>query len=89
MHVAYRDFPIEEKAAFREICKKLGLVQTDFELEADVETLELAGWRTLPHLVKVTHTPTARSRLCSGWPKKSWIETFAEQVRKYQFLSAR
>jgi len=89
MRVAFDDFPIEEKAAFRAMCTKLGLVQTDFKLEADVETLDLSGWRSLPHLVKVTHTPTERSRLCSGWPKKSWIETFAEQVRKYRFLSAR
>ena len=89
MLVSYENFPIEEQAAFRRACAKLGIDQADFDLEAEVETAELAGWRSHPHLVIVTHRPSTRSRLCTGWSKRSWISAFDDQVRKFRFLSPR
>jgi len=87
MLVTYENFPVEEQAAFRRACSKLGLNQPDFDLEAEVESLDLAGWRSRPHSVVVTHRPTARTRICTGWAKRSWLAAFDEQVRKYRFTA--
>lgn len=87
MLVSYEDFPIEEKTAFSLACTKLGLQQPDFDLKAEVETKELAGWRSKPHVVFVTHRPTSRYSICTGWTERTWIVAFDEQVRKFRFLS--
>lgn len=86
MLVAFQSFPAEEQAAFQRLCSNLGLNQPDFELEAEVASLDLAAWRSQPHIVVVTHRPTSRARICSGWPKRTWLDAFDDQVRKNRFL---
>ena len=86
MLVPFQRFPAEEQVAFQRVCSSLGLNQPDFDLEAEIESLDPDAWRSQPHIVVVTHRPTARARICPGLPKRSWLEAFDEQVRKYRFL---
>lgn len=83
IQVRYNDFPAEEKAAFRRVCGKLGLAEGDFELNAEVENLDLASWRARPHVVVVHHIPSSRTRVCAGWTKKSWLDVFEDFIRKH------
>lgn len=82
MRVGYQEFPVEERAAFRRLCAQFGLREDDFELEAEVEDRELASWRARPHVVIVHHVPSSRTRICSGWARRTWLDIVADYFRK-------